>query len=63
MNEQKNIQKKNFANVIKTIKKKSLSNFDDKFYTYSVDDEVKSLPYGHYKIKTFVSEKVEEIID
>ena len=56
----KNIQRQNFANVVKEITKKSISNFDDKFYSFISNDELVSLPYGHYKIKKQLSENQNE---
>jgi hypothetical protein len=44
--------KKNFSNVLTKITKKTLSSFDDKFFSYFDRDtgELKSLPWGHYQI-------------
>lgn len=47
-----NICKKNFTNIITEVEKLTISSFDDKFYHYKDENnQLKSLPYGHYKIK------------
>jgi hypothetical protein len=46
--------KKDFSNTITKITKKTLSAFDDKFFNYICPEtgELKSLPWGHYKISS-----------
>jgi hypothetical protein len=46
----KNIKKSGFKNVITDITKKTLTGYDDKFFLYKEGEEIRSLPYGHYKI-------------
>jgi hypothetical protein len=46
----RNIVKKNFANVIADVTKVALSSYDDKWHVYKENDEIRYLPYGHYKI-------------
>jgi hypothetical protein len=49
-----NMVKKDFSNTITKITKKTLSAFDDKFFNYICPEtgELKSLPWGHYKISS-----------
>ena len=46
----RNISKKDFSNLITETEKVAISDFDDKFFHYKEDGQLKSLPWGHYRI-------------
>lgn len=47
----RNISKKDFSNLITETEKVTITDFDDKFFHYKENGELKSLPWGHHKIK------------
>jgi hypothetical protein len=56
----RNIVKKNFGNIITSVKKVALSSYDDKWFLYKEDGETKYLPYGHKDIKNLTVENILE---
>lgn len=55
------IMKTNFENLIVKIEKKTISGFDDKFFHYRDENNIiKSLPYGHFRIKDIKTKEEKE---